>query len=80
MQPMLLEKRSAAGEAMKMEEYVPIRIPAEIVQAKSSMEGAAKEVQTNQYGERGKRGQQGTESVWLMASFMICSALSFGSA
>ena len=40
--PCFLEKRSAAGEAMKMEEYVPIRIPAEIVQAKSSMEGPPK--------------------------------------
>lgn len=40
--PCFREKKRAAGEAMKMEEYVPIKMPAEIVQAKSSMEGPPK--------------------------------------
>ena len=64
---------------MKMEEYVPIKMPAEIVQAKSSMEGPPKKYRHTSTASVEREVKIVRESVWLMASFMICEALSFGS-
>lgn len=79
MQPMLPGKeksrrRSDEDGGVRTNQNACGNRPGEVFHGRTS-----KEVQAHQHGQRGKRGQNSTESVWLMASFMICEALSFGS-
>ncbi len=79
MQPMLpgeekSRRRSDEDGGVRTNQNACGNRPGEVFHGRTS-----KEVQAHQHGQRGKRGQNSTENVWLMASFMICEALSFGS-